>query len=85
MVRSLLAVFASMAFLSGVPIGESGRAEIAMQPAALRVTGSPGFVQMAVNICGNAGCVPVQTKRLNKHQLPKTTQPQAQPAAHSFL
>jgi hypothetical protein len=77
MVRSLLSALAVVTLLSGALIGECAGAKFAMQPPASRAAGSAGLVKMAVNICGNAGCVAVQTRRLTKHQLPKTTQPQS--------
>ena len=33
-----------------------------------------GFFQLAANVCGVSGCVAVQVKRLDKHQLHKTPQ-----------
>jgi hypothetical protein len=30
-----------------------------------------GFFQLAANVCGPGGCVPVQVRRLDKHQIHK--------------
>jgi hypothetical protein len=38
-----------------------------------------GFFQLAANVCGAGGCVAVQVKRLDKHQLHKTTPAQTTP------
>jgi hypothetical protein len=31
-----------------------------------------GLVHEAAVVCGNGGCAPVQVKRMQKHQMPKT-------------
>jgi hypothetical protein len=38
-----------------------------------------GFFQLAANVCGVSGCVAVQVKRLDKHQLHKTAPAQTTP------
>jgi hypothetical protein len=38
-----------------------------------------GLFQLAANVCGAGGCVAVQVKRLDKHQLHKTPEPQTTP------
>jgi hypothetical protein len=40
-----------------------------------------GFLQLAANVCGGSGCVAVQVRRLDKHQLhkPAATPPQSLP------
>ncbi len=55
----------------------------AMTPAALGVaTADAALRQKAAVICGNAGCAPVQVKRLQKHQMPKpATLPPVHPAS----
>jgi len=50
-------------------------------PSALGVaTVDTGLVQKATAVCGNNGCVTVQVKRLDKHQLHKPP-PMVHPAS----
>lgn len=55
--------------------GVFGRGATAMTlalPSALGVGSAPAaLVQKATVVCGMNGCAEVQTKRLQKHQLPK--------------
>jgi hypothetical protein len=89
--RMLLTAVAIAAFISGAVLlhHAAAAAKAHAAPLADAGTADTGLVQLAMNLCGNNGCVAVQVKRLDKHQLQKPvpknlpqglqqTQPQAQ-------
>jgi hypothetical protein len=47
-------------------------------------TTDAGLFQLAANVCGGSGCVAVQVKRLDKHQLHKTPQTTPQTLPHGL-
>jgi hypothetical protein len=69
---------AAALILTGSTLGHHAQA---MTPAALGAATADAALKAAV-ICGNAGCAPVQVKRLQKHQMPKpATLPPVHPAS----
>jgi NAD(P)H-hydrate repair Nnr-like enzyme with NAD(P)H-hydrate dehydratase domain len=71
-------VVAATIILAGAMLGHCAQA---MTPAALgAATAAATLMQRAAVVCGNAGCAPVQVKRLQKHQMPKPLPP-AHPAS----
>jgi hypothetical protein len=76
--RTLLVALAVAMMASNGFILHSAAAMTLAAPSALGVTTSgTGLVQKVTAVCGNNGCVSVQVKRLDKHQLHKTV-PQTQ-------
>jgi hypothetical protein len=74
--RSLVTALAVATLVSNGLILHRAAAMTLTPPSALGVA-APGLVQKATAVCGNNGCVSVQVKRLDKHQLHKTV-PQTQ-------
>jgi hypothetical protein len=76
--RPLLAALAVAMMASNGFILHRAAAMTFAAPLALGgATAGTGLVQKATAVCGNNGCVSVQVKRLDKHQLHKTV-PQTQ-------
>jgi hypothetical protein len=72
--KTRLTALAVAAILLGGAFGERAEAMTLAPPSALGVaTAHAGLVQKATVVCGMNGCAPVQTRRLQKHQLPKPT------------
>jgi len=70
--RSLLVPLAVAMMASNGFILHQAAAMTLATPSALGVaTENTGLVQKAKAVCGNNGCVTVQVKRLDKHQLRK--------------
>jgi len=70
--RSLLVALAVATMASNGFILHRAAAMTLAAPSALGVaTAGTGLVQKATAVCGNNGCLTVQVKRLDKHQLRK--------------
>jgi|HubBroStandDraft_5_1064220.scaffolds.fasta_scaffold435861_2 hypothetical protein len=63
--KANIATFVAAILLSAVMLGNAATAMPLAAPSALGVA---GFVQQATVICGNHGCAPVQTHRIQKHR-----------------
>jgi hypothetical protein len=73
-------------FLTALAIAAFVSSGILLQRAAIKThapapvtdakASDAGFFQLAANVCGGGGCVAVQVKRLDKHQIHKTATPQ---------
>jgi hypothetical protein len=80
--RMLLTALAIATFVSsGVLLQRAAIKSHAPAPVTDAKASDAGFIQLAANVCGGGGCVAIQVKRLDKHQLhkPATTPPQALP------
>jgi hypothetical protein len=78
--RMLLTALAVATFVSsGVLLQRAVVKTHAPAPVTDAKATDAGFFQLAANVCGAGGCVAVQVKRLDKHQLHKTTAPQTLP------
>jgi hypothetical protein len=64
---------------SGILLQRTAVKTHAPAPALDAKAADADFFQLAANVCGASGCVAVQVKRLDKHQLHKTTAPQTTP------
>ena len=65
----ILTAFAVAIILSGGVLGNRAEAMRLDTPSMLGVAAArAALVQQAVNVCGNSGCVPVQTKRVQHHR-----------------
>jgi hypothetical protein len=83
--RMLLTALAIATFVSsGILLQRAATKTHAPAPVADAKTTDAGFFQLAANVCGAGGCVAVQVKRLDKHQLHKTTAPQTTPQTHGL-
>ncbi len=83
--RMLLTALAIATFVSsGILLQRAAIKTHAPAPVTDAKTTDAGFFQLAANVCGASGCVAVQVKRLDKHQLHKTTVPQTTPQAHGL-
>jgi hypothetical protein len=69
--RMLLTAVAIVAFISSAVLLHHAAAKAHMPPATDAKAADAGLLQLATNLCGNNGCVAVQVKRLDKHQLQK--------------
>ena len=70
--RSLLVALAMATLASNGFVLHRAAAMTLAPPSALGVaTPGAGLVEKATAVCGNNGCVTVQVKRLDKHQLRK--------------
>jgi hypothetical protein len=67
MQKTVLAALAVATILTGAVVGNRAAAITPASPPVLGATAdNAGLVQQAAHICGNNGCVPVQTKRIFK-------------------
>jgi hypothetical protein len=67
---TLLTSLAVAGILSGGTLGDPARAlTLAVHPVAHAAAADNARVQQVTNVCGNNGCVRVQTQRV-KHQKP---------------
>jgi hypothetical protein len=74
--RSLLTVLAvTILVANGFTLHRAAAMTLAGTSALGVATAGTGLVQKATNVCGNNGCVAVQVKRLDKHQLKKPAHP----------
>jgi hypothetical protein len=69
--RMLLTAVAIVAFISSAVLLHHAAARAHMPPGTDAKAADTGLLQLATNLCGNNGCVAVQVKRLDKHQLQK--------------
>jgi hypothetical protein len=69
--RMLLTAVAIVAFISSAVLLHHAAARAHMPPVTDAKAADTGLLQLATNLCGNNGCVAVQVKRLDKHQLQK--------------
>jgi hypothetical protein len=69
--RMLLRAIAIAAFISSAVLLHHAAAKIHMPSVTDAKAANTGLLQLAVNLCGNNGCVAVQVKRLDRHQLQK--------------
>jgi hypothetical protein len=68
--KTFLTVFATAAILSGGMFG--AKAIPLASPSALGfATGNADLLQRVTVVCGNNGCSPVQTKRVQRRKLPQ--------------
>jgi hypothetical protein len=79
--RMLLTALAVATFVSsGILLQRAAVKTHAPAPMIDAKTTDAGLFQLAANVCGaGGGCFAVQVKRLDKHQLHKTTTPQTTP------
>lgn len=71
MPRSLLTVFAVATVLSAGMLDNQAGAMTLVPPSVVGIANADGtLVQKAAVICGNNGCAPVQTKRVQRHKKP---------------
>jgi hypothetical protein len=70
--RTLLTAIAIVAFISSAVLLHHVAAKAHAAPVTDAKAADTGLLQLAVNLCGNNGCVAVQVKRLDRHQLQKT-------------
>ena len=69
--RTLLVAIAAAAILSGGSLERADAMKFAT-PSALGFAGpDTAFVQRVTVVCGNNGCSPVQTKRVQRRKLPQ--------------
>jgi hypothetical protein len=74
--RMLLTVLAIATFVSsGILLHRAVLKGHTPAPVADAKATDAGFLQLAANVCGSGGCVAVQVKRLDKHQLHKAPTP----------
>jgi hypothetical protein len=84
--RMLLAALAVAIFLSsGILLQRSAIKAHPPVPGTDAKATDAGFFQLAANVCGAGGCVAVQVKRLDKHQLHKTMPAQTTPQTQHGL
>ena len=69
--RMLLTAIAIASFISSAVLLHHAAAKVHAQPVTDAKAADTGLLQLATNLCGNNGCVAVQVKRLDKHQLQK--------------
>ena len=62
---TFLTIFAAAAMLSGGSFGYQAEAFTMTAPATLGAA-LPSLIQPVANICGSTGCVPVQTKKVQR-------------------
>jgi hypothetical protein len=78
--KLLLVGFAAAVLASNaVLLHRAAAMTLAARSALGTATAPAGLVQKVTNVCGPNGCVAVQVKRLDKHQLHKTAVPQTTP------
>jgi hypothetical protein len=67
--ETFLMAFAVAIIMSGGIFGNRAEAMRLDTPSTLgAVAARAALVKQAVNVCGNSGCVPVQTKRVQHHR-----------------
>ena len=78
--RVLLTAIAIAAFISSAVLLHHAAARVRTPPVADAKAADSGVLRLAANVCGVSGCVAVQVKRLDQHQIqnqnstPKTLQ-----------
>ena len=80
--RMLLTALAIATFVSsGLLLQRAAIKSHAPAPVTDAKASDAGYLQLAANVCGGSGCVAVQVRRLDKHQLhkPAATPPQSLP------
>ena len=83
--RILLTALAAATFVSsGILLQRAALKTHPTAPLTDAKATDAGFLQLAAMVCGGSGCVAVQVKRLDKHQLHKTTVPQTSPRTHGL-
>ena len=74
--RMFLTALAIAAFVSsGILLQRAAVKTHAPAPVTDAKASDAGFLRLAANVCGAGGCVAVQVKRLDKHQLHKPATP----------
>lgn len=69
MCKALLTALAAATILSGGMLGKGAEAMTFAAPSALGVaTADAALVRQAAVVCGNTGCVKVQTSRVRPHR-----------------
>jgi len=71
--RVLLTAIAIAAFISSAVLLHHAAARVHASPVTDAKAADSGLLRLAANVCGVNGCVAVQVKRLNQHQIQNTT------------
>ena len=73
--RMLLVAVAIAAFLSSAVLLHHAVVRAHTPPVSDAKAADIGLLRLAANVCGVNGCVAIQVKRLNQHQIPNSTAP----------